>query len=134
MTTVSLWVEVLVAALLVLSGLLVLVSAVGFLRLKEFFLRMHAPALAYTLGCWCVAGASVLYFSALEGRIMLHPLLIPFLLAMTVPVTTVLLARVALFRQRTASAGDGPRSVTQSERQARPSHRSGTDSTPDSQA
>ena len=130
MTTVSPWVEVLVAALLVLSGLLVLVSAVGFLRLKEFFLRMHAPALAYTLGCWCVAGASVLYFSALEGRIMLHPLLIPFLLAMTVPVTTVLLARVALFRQRTANASDGPRSVTQAEHRARATQRTETDPSP----
>jgi multicomponent K+:H+ antiporter subunit G len=134
MTTLPAWIDIVVAALLAFSGVLVLVSAIGFLRLQAFFLRMHPPALAYTLGSWCVAAAGVLYFSALEGRLMLHPLLIPVLLAMTVPVTTVLLARVALFRQRTAGAGDGPRSVTQSERQARPSHRSGTDSTPDSQA
>lgn len=130
MTTVPAWIEIAVAALLALSGLLVLVSAIGFLRLQEFFLRMHAPALAYTLGCWCVAGASVLYFSALEGRIMLHPLLIPFLLAMTVPVTTVLLARVALFRQRTANASDGPRSVTQSEHRARVTQRTETGPSP----
>lgn len=113
MTTVPVWIEIAVAALLALSGLLVLVSAIGFLRLQEFFLRLHPPALAYTLGSWCVAGASVMYFSVLEGRLMLHPLLIPLLLAMTVPVTTVLLARVALFRQRTADASDGPPSITQ---------------------
>src|SRR3546814_7586469 len=96
MSTGLAWVDVIVAVLLVLSGLLVLISAIGFLRLPDFFLRMHPPALAYTLGTWCVAGAATLYLSVLEGRAALHPLLLPVLLALTVPVTTVLLARVSL--------------------------------------
>ena len=100
MNAVPFWIEAVVAALLVASGLLVLLSAIGFVRLRDFFLRMHPPALAYTLGSWCVAVAAALYLSALQGRAMLHPLLLPFLLAVTVPVTTVLLARVSLFRQR----------------------------------
>ncbi len=94
------WVDVIVAALLVASGVLVLVSAIGFLRLPDFFLRMHPPALAYTLGTWCVAIAGALYLSVLERRAALHPLLLPALLALTVPVTTLLLARVSLFRRR----------------------------------
>lgn len=108
MTMLPPWIEIVVAALLALSGLFVLLSAIGFLQMREFFLRMHPPALAYTLGSWCVAGAGVMFFSALEGRVVLHPLLIPLVLAMTVPVTTVLLARVALFRQRTGGAGGPP--------------------------
>src|SRR3546814_980744 len=95
MSTGLAWVDVIVAVLLVLSGLLVLISAIGFLRLPDFFLRMHPQALAYTLGTWCVAGAATLYLSVLEGRAALHPLLLPVLLALTVPVTTVLLARSA---------------------------------------
>ena len=98
------WIELIVAGLLVVSGLLVLVAAIGFVRLQDFFLRMHPPALAYTLGSWCVAIAAAMYFSYLEGRLALHPLLIPVVLAITVPVTTVLLARVSLFRQRAADA------------------------------
>ncbi len=105
-------VEAVVAALLVLSGLLVLVSALGFLRLPEFFLRMHPAALAYTLANWCVAIAGTVYFSAIEGRLLAYPLLIPLVLAFTVPVTTVLLARVELFRRRLAGAPDTPPSVT----------------------
>ena len=104
MSAMPVWVELVVAGLLVASGILVLVSAFGFLRLKSFFLRMHPPALAYTLGNWCVAGAGVLWFSVLDRQPVLHPLLIPVLLTVTVPVTTVLLARVALFRQRIADA------------------------------
>ena len=55
MTAVPAWVEMVVAALLVSSGVFVLISAIGFLRLPDFFLRMHPPALAYTFGSWCVA-------------------------------------------------------------------------------
>lgn len=108
MNPVALWLELIVAALLVLSGLFVLISAIGFLRLSDFFLRMHPPALAYTLGSWCVSIAAALYFSALGDRIALHPLLIPILLSITVPVTTLLLARVSLFRRRLTGDGDTP--------------------------
>lgn len=108
MSAIPFWIEAVVAVLLVASGLFVLIGALGFLRLPAFFLRMHPPALTYTLGSWCVALAGLLYFSALEGRLALHTLLIPILLALTVPVTTLLLARVALFRRRLAGKADAP--------------------------
>lgn len=105
------WIEAIAAGLLVLSGVFVLVSAVGFARLPDFFLRMHPPALAYTMGSWCVALSATLYFSFLEKRAALHPLLIPVLLSITVPVTTVLLARLSLFRGRAATDGNVPPSL-----------------------
>ena len=54
-----LWVEVIVAVLLVLSSVFALIGAIGLLRMKDFFQRMHPPALASTLGAWCVALASI---------------------------------------------------------------------------
>ena len=105
---VPLWVEVAVAALVALSGVFVVISAAGFLRLQDFFVRMHPPALAYTVGSWCVSIAGTLYFSMLEARVALHPLFIIIMLCMTVPVTTVLLARVVLFRRRAAGVADTP--------------------------
>ncbi|MCH4872877.1 MULTISPECIES: Na+/H+ antiporter subunit G [Pseudomonas] len=98
----SLWIEIPVAGLLVLSSVFALCGAIGLLRLKDFFQRMHPPALASTLGAWCVALASILYFSALKSTLVLHAWLIPILLAITVPVTTLLLARTSLFRKRMA--------------------------------
>lgn len=106
------WVEAAVAGLLVLSGLFVVVSAIGFLHLSDFFLRMHPPALAYAFGSWCVTLAGILYFSTIESRAVLHPWLTIILLSITVPVTTLLLARVALFRRRAAGAADTPPSLT----------------------
>jgi multicomponent K+:H+ antiporter subunit G len=99
----SLWVEVLVALLLLASGALALVGAVGLLRLKTFFQRMHAPAVSTSLCIWCVAVASIVYFSARDGRLELQAWLIMILLAVTAPITTSLLARAALFRKRTTS-------------------------------
>jgi multicomponent K+:H+ antiporter subunit G len=113
-----LWTQTIVAGLLFLSGVFVVVSAIGFLRQPDFFLRMHPPALAYTMGSWCIALAGILHFSMLEGRLVLHPSLIVILLAITVPVTTQLLARVALFRRRTAGAPHTPPPLT--ERSAAP--------------
>lgn len=112
---VAFWVEAVVAILLILSGLFVLISALGYLRLPDFFLRMHPPALAYTFGSWCVTLAGIIYFSAIEKRLVLHPWLIIILLSITVPVTTVLLARVALFRRRLAREPETPPRLTQTD-------------------
>lgn len=107
------WIEVLTAALLVASSLFALIGALGLLRMKDFFQRMHPPALASTIGAWCVALASIVYFSALKEGPVLHAWLIPILLAITVPVTTLLLARTGLFRKRMAGDADVPPEVSE---------------------
>lgn len=102
MNALPLWVELIVALLLLASGALALIGALGLLRLKTFFQRMHAPAVTTSLCIWCVAVAAIVYFSARDGRLELQAWLIMILLAVTAPITTSLLARAALFRQRPA--------------------------------
>ena len=97
-------VEVVVSLLLLASGGLVLVAALGVWRLPNFALRMHAPALANTLGSWAVTLASIVHLTAATGRLALHHWAIIILLAITAPITTALLARAALFRARAAKA------------------------------
>jgi multicomponent K+:H+ antiporter subunit G len=109
---VPLWVEAVVAALLAMSGVFAVISAVGLSLLRDFFTRMHPPALAYTFSNWCVALAATLYFSTVGGRLALHPLILIIVLCMTVPVSTLLLARVALFRRRSAGTTDTPPPLT----------------------
>ncbi|MDO5624398.1 MAG: Na+/H+ antiporter subunit G [Pseudomonadota bacterium] len=100
--TVPFWIEVIVALLLVTSGVFTLAAAWGLVRLGDFFQRMHPPALAFTWGAWCVTFASIFYFSAMSKGPQLHVWLIIILLSITVPVTSILLARAALFRGRQA--------------------------------
>ena len=96
------WSDYVVAALLLLSGVVVLAAGLGLWRLPDFFTRMHAPALASTLAAWIVALASIVHFSAHAGALSLHVWLIIIVLSITAPVTTIVLARAALFRRRRA--------------------------------
>ena len=96
--------EIFVAGLLMFSGCIVLTAALGLWRLKDFFIRMHAPALASTLGAWTVTGASIVHFSVQDAGLSLHVWLVIIILSITAPVTTMVLARAALFRRR--QAGD----------------------------
>ena len=99
--------EVIVGLLMVASGLLSFLGAMGLARLPTFFQRMHPPALAATLATWCAALATLVYFSAIGSRLAVYPWLVVVLVAITAPITTVLLARAALFRVR-AAGGDAP--------------------------
>ena len=96
--------DAIIAFLLVAGGLFTLVAAIGLVRLPTFFIRMHPPAIANTLAVWCTALAVIGYFLAHEGRVALYVWLIPILLSITAPITTIVLARAALFRRR--QAGD----------------------------
>ena len=96
--------EIVVAVLLLGSGVVVLVAALGLWRLPDFFLRMHAPSLASTLAAWIVTLASIVHFSVREGGLALHVWLIVIVLSTTTPIPTIVLARAALFRRR--QAGD----------------------------
>ena len=101
-------IEAIVALLLCASGAASVVAGLGIVRLPSFFLRMHPPAVAATFGVWSVALASTLAFSVVEGMPVLHAWVIPLALAVTTPMTTVLLARAALFRRRQQGAVDVP--------------------------
>ena len=101
-TQLPFWVEWSVSLLLALSGVFTLSAAVGVIRFKSFFQRMHPPALAFSFSAWCVTLATIVYFSAQDEKLALHAWLIIIFLALTVPVTTILLARTELFRRRTS--------------------------------
>lgn len=84
-------------ALLVLAGaVLTLLGALGLLRLNRFYERLHAPTMGTTLGTGCVLIASMLLFSALESRPVLHEIAIGVFMTLTTPVTFLLLLRAAV--------------------------------------
>jgi multicomponent K+:H+ antiporter subunit G len=92
-----------VAAVLVLAGaLLAFVGSLGLLRMKTFFERVHPPTMGTTLGTAFVLAGSMLYFTALESRLVLHEILIGVFMMLSTPVTYVLLGRAALRRERKA--------------------------------
>jgi multicomponent K+:H+ antiporter subunit G len=95
------WAALLTAFFVVLGAGLTLAGSIGLIRLENFYDRIHAPTLGATLGTGSILIASMIYFSALESRPILHEILIAVFLTVTTPITLILLARAALYRDRT---------------------------------
>lgn len=108
MTSVAPWVAILTSVLVVLGAAVTLIGAIGTLRLRTFFDRMHAPGLGAGLGLMLILLASMLFFSALEGRLVLREIVVGFFIAVTAPVTLMLLGRAALYRERMEQATHVP--------------------------
>ena len=95
--------------MLALAGAgLSLIGTIGLVQLRTFYERVHAPTLGATLGMALVLASSVIYFTVAERRFMPREVLIGLFLTITTPVTLILLARAALFRDRTEAGEDVP--------------------------
>lgn len=95
MNDLPFWLELLVAALLVIGGAFTLIGAIGMTRFPDFFMRLHAPTKATTLGVGGVLLASMLASWA-RGQAGVHELLIVLFLFVTAPVSANLMAKAAL--------------------------------------
>ncbi|WP_066800765.1 monovalent cation/H(+) antiporter subunit G [Sphingomonas soli] len=102
------WAALLVGLLVVGGAAFALIGSLGLLRLRSFYDRVHAPTLGSTLGVALIVTGSMLCFSVLQSKTLVHELMIFILVSLTTPVTLMLLARAALYRDRTSGSGDVP--------------------------
>lgn len=100
MIEIPLWAAIPFAVLLIAGSALTLLGAIGLVRFQSFYARVHAPTIGTSFGMIFVALASALYFSLVEGRPVIHEILIIVFVTLTTPVTLMLLARAALHRDR----------------------------------
>ena len=94
---------ILTATLLIAGAAVILIGSVGLLRFSGFYQRVHAPTLGTTLGTIFIATASMLHFSALGARPVLHELLVIVFVTTTTPITLMVLVRAARFRDGAGS-------------------------------
>jgi len=94
------WAALLTAFFVLFGAAVSLIGALGLLRFKSFYERMHAPTLGTTIGAASILIGSMLCFSVLQSRIVIHEILILLFVTLTTPVTLMLLARAALYRDR----------------------------------
>lgn len=100
--TLPLWIEIAIAALVLLGATIALLGSLGLLRLRTYFERVHAPSIIATMGCWSIMHGTLLYFSLQGHGLAVHALLIALFVSITIPVTNIFLMRAALFRARRA--------------------------------
>ncbi|MGB0204471.1 MAG: Na+/H+ antiporter subunit G [Neptuniibacter sp.] len=95
----NVYVELIVSALLIMGGLFVLLGSIGLLKLPDFYMRLHTPTKATTLGMGALLVASMIITSVRNGGLSAHELLISIFLFITAPVSAMMLAKTALHLQ-----------------------------------
>jgi multicomponent K+:H+ antiporter subunit G len=100
MNPLPIWLDVLLAVLIVVGAGFSVIGSFGLARLSDFLKRVHGPTKASTLGVGCVLIASAAYFTAgglsTGDGASLHELMITLFVFLTAPVSAQLLVKAAL--------------------------------------
>ncbi len=88
--------EIVISILVLVGAFFTLVGSIGLIKLPDFFMRLHGPTKATTLGVGSILIASTLYYLTFKGEISLHEILITLFLFITAPVSAHLMAKAAL--------------------------------------
>ncbi|MCG7600674.1 Na+/H+ antiporter subunit G [Halomonas sp. McH1-25] len=91
--------EGVIAFFLVAGGIFAFIGSLGMAHLRDFYMRLHGPTKATTLGIGCTLAASMLYFWVTEGKPDIQEMLITLFLFITAPVSAHLLAKTGLHQQ-----------------------------------
>jgi multicomponent K+:H+ antiporter subunit G len=88
--------ELIITFFLIAGAIVALIGSIGLARLKDFYMRLHGPTKATTLGVGALLIASVIHFSTRGDGVSLHEVLVTVFLFITAPVSAHLLAKTAL--------------------------------------
>ncbi len=88
--------EWILSALIIVGAFFTLVGSIGLYKLPDFFMRLHGPTKATTLGVGALLIASALYFTIKTEQVSLHEVLITIFLFITAPVSAHLMAKAAI--------------------------------------
>lgn len=88
--------EWILAFLLLLGAFFTLIGSIGLLKLPDFYMRLHGPTKASTLGVGAILIASAVHFSLNADGVSLHEILITLFLFITAPVSAHLMAKAAI--------------------------------------
>lgn len=96
---------ILTGTLLIVGAAITLIGSLGLLRFRNFYQRVHPPTLGTTLGTVCISIASMINFSNLGTRPVLHEVLIVICVIVTTPITLMILVRAAVLRDESETRG-----------------------------
>jgi multicomponent K+:H+ antiporter subunit G len=108
MNAIPEWLQLVIAIVVLAGALVTLIGTVGLVRWASFYQRIHAPTLGSSLGAALILVASSLHSSFALGRPILHEVLVLIFILVTTPVTLMLLARAALYRDRSEGNPEVP--------------------------
>lgn len=90
------WIEVVISLVIIAGSVFILIGSIGLVRLKDFYMRLHAPTKATTLGIGSLLLASTAIVSLEQNTLVVGGLIISLFLSITAPVSAHMLAKAAL--------------------------------------
>ena len=88
--------ELITGLFLIVGAMFLLVGSIGLFRLPDFYMRLHGPTKASTLGIGAILMASIVFFSFRESGISIKEFLIILFLFLSAPITANMLSKAAL--------------------------------------
>lgn len=92
-------VEIVVSLCLLVGASFALIGSIGLIRLPDFYMRLHGPTKASTLGVGGMVMGSLIFFSSRGEGLSLHEILIAMFLFITAPISAHIVAKAALHLQ-----------------------------------
>ena len=91
--------EFAIAACVVAGAAFTLIGSLGLARLPDFFMRLHGPTKASTLGIGLILIGSMLFFSPREPGLSISEILVAVFLFITAPVSANILSKAGMHGQ-----------------------------------
>ncbi|MBE0367078.1 Na+/H+ antiporter subunit G [Pseudoalteromonas sp. MMG013] len=88
--------EYIISILLLIGGCFVLVGSIGLVKMPDFFMRLHGPTKATTLGMASLLTAAMVFFSTTGESLSLKEILISIFLLLTAPISGYMLIKSAI--------------------------------------
>ncbi len=88
--------DILTMIFLLIGAAFLLVGSIGLFRLPDFYMRLHAPTKASTLGIGSILVASIIFYSFKGDGLSIKEFLITLFIFLTAPITAHMLSKAAL--------------------------------------
>ena len=88
--------EWIISILLLIGGCFILVGSIGLVKMPDFFMRLHGPTKATTLGMASLLTAAMVFFSTTQTGLSAKEILISLFLLLTAPISAYMMIKSAI--------------------------------------
>ena len=88
--------EWIISILLLIGGSFVLIGSIGLVTMPDFFMRLHGPTKATTLGMAALLTAAMVFFSTTNDGLSVKEVLISLFLLLTAPISAYMMIKTAI--------------------------------------
>jgi len=88
--------EWIISILLLIGGFFILVGSIGLVKMPDFFMRLHGPTKATTLGMASLLIAAMVFYSTTQVELSVKEILISLFLLLTAPISGYMMIKSAI--------------------------------------